>query len=165
MCCIYNGREKLKHDILRLSDAFEMPFEGISLEIVANVINVNHDSGEEVLNKSESLRGYSYLTELIRIKTTGDVTRDRAIKLAIDQCIAEDVLKSFLQENYEEVANMLGYEYKMEDEFAAKYEDGLEKGIFESARKMLRSGMLLQDVAKILELSDEHIRELKGVLA
>jgi len=163
---LYNGEEKLENDILRLSDAFKLPSKEISLEIVAKVIDVNYSSGSDILKKSESLRGYAYLLELIRTQTREGMSRDRAIKPAIDKCISEGVLVDFLKRYYEEVANMLAYEYKYEDEFAANREEGREEGRKEGhkegqlrvALEMFNDGFTFEQIAQYVKLPVEQIK-------
>jgi DNA-binding transcriptional MerR regulator len=99
---------------------------------------------------------------LIRRYQENGFSLDKAIKTAIEQCIKETVLMDFLQENYEEVANMLLREYRIEDELEARMEEGEEKGIIDSARKFLASGMSLNRIVEILELSNDHIKQLEG---
>jgi hypothetical protein len=160
---LYNGEKELTQDVLRLSDAFELESGEFTLELTVKVLNVNFGSGCDALEKSPSLKGYSYLVELIRQHQKSGLSRDKAIKPAIKQCIDENILAEFLQENFEEVANMLAREYRIEDEIEARVEEGLEKHIVESAKRMLRSGRSLSETIEILELTDNQIKQLKGV--
>jgi len=50
-----------------------------------------------VLNKSESLKGYAYLIEQIRIYMNQGLSRDKAIQAAIKYCIETNVLAKFLR--------------------------------------------------------------------
>ena len=165
---LYNGEKELAQDVLKLSDAYKLEAGEFSLELTVKVLNVNYKNGCSVLEKSPSLKGYSYLVELIRQSKKNGSSRDRAIQSAIEQCIKEDIIADFLQENFAEVAAMLLREYKIEDEIEARMEEGmekgLEKGIVESARKLLATGMPLGRIVEILELSDNHIRQLEGVV-
>jgi len=164
---LYNGEKKLTKDVLKLSDAFEIEAGAFTLELTAKVLNVNYDSGCEALEKSPSLKGYAYLVELIRQNQKGGLSRDKAIKPAIAQCIEENILADFLQEHFEEVANMLAREYSFEEELEARLEEGMEKGmekgVVESAIKFLKKGMSLSEVAETLELSDDLVRQLEGM--
>ena len=65
-CVLYNGKEKPKKDVLKLSDAFRYNDHSFSLELVVKVLDVNHGSGSEILSKSPSLNGYAYLISEIR---------------------------------------------------------------------------------------------------
>jgi len=162
---LYNGERKLKHDVLKLSDAYKLKAGEFSLELTAKVLDVNYDSGCAALEKSPSLKGYAYLVALIRRYQENGFSLDKAIKTAIEQCMNENVLADFLQENYEEVANMLLREYRMEDELEARMEEGeeigMEKGIIGSARKFLAAGLPFEKIVEILELSEDHIKQLE----
>jgi len=177
---LYNGEKELKQDVLRLSDAFMLSGGDFTLELTVKVLNVNYDSGCDILDKSPSLKGYAYLIELIRQHQKAGLSRDKSIKPAIKQCIEENILADFLQEHFEEVANMLAREYSFEEEIEARMEEaeekgmakgiekgiekGVDKGIIESAKKLLRIGMPLAQVVAALELSDDHTRQLEGVV-
>ena len=56
---LYNGKEKLKNRVLRLSDAFQFDNHDFSMELVVKVIDINYGSGAAVLQKSPSLNGYA----------------------------------------------------------------------------------------------------------
>jgi len=55
------------------------------------------------------------------------LSRDEAIQVAIKHCIEVNVLRDFLKENYEEVANMLNIQYDKEEEFQAIREEVTEE--------------------------------------
>ncbi|MCL2392818.1 MAG: hypothetical protein FWC66_09490, partial [Oscillospiraceae bacterium] len=80
-----------------------------------------------------------------------------------------NILADFLQEHFEEVANMLAREYSFEEELEARLEEGMEKGmeqgVVESAIKLLKKGMSLSEVTETLELSDDLVRRLEDILA
>lgn len=150
---LYNGEKELTQDVLRLSDAFILEAGEFSLELTVKVLNVNYGSGCDAMEKSPSLKGYSYLVELIRQHQRKGLSRDKAIKPAIRQCIDENILADFLQEHFEEVANMLAKEYRLEDELEARMEEGMEQGIIQSAMKLLKGGKDLNIVCDMLELT------------
>ena len=154
---LYNGTEKLEHDVLRLSDAFQVEGGEFSLELTAKVLNVNHGSGCEALEKSPSLGGYAYLVDLIRRYQESGLSRDKSIKPAIQQCISEGILADFLTENFKEVADMLAYEYTFEDEFEANREEGKEIGI-ELGRE---EGKEIGSAKKLLELIQKKLQKNK----
>ena len=127
---LYNGKEELKQDILRLSDAFELEADEYSMELTVRVIDVRYESGNKILEKSPSLKGYSYLVSLIhKYIRTDRMKRDKAIHTAIEQCINENVLAEFLRDNFQEVARMFNLEYNQKDEYDAIREDALEEGM------------------------------------
>jgi len=126
---LYNGKEELKNDVLKLSDSFISKHGEITLELIVKVIDVRYGSGSVALEKSPSLNGYAYLISLIEKYHRGEgLTRDKAIHLAIEQCISDGILVEFLENNFLEVARMLGWEYSREEEELAIKEESEAKG-------------------------------------
>jgi len=158
---LYNGKDKLKHDVLRLSDAFRFDDHSFSMELIVKVIDINYNKGNIVLQKSPSLDGYSYLIEQIREHMNAGASRDQAITRSVKHCIEKGVLADFLEKHYKEVCDMLTWECTFEDELEVRYEEGDENGFLRAAKKLLNKGMSLQDVINMLELSDSQISELK----
>ena len=134
---LYNGTREWNPGKLKLSDAFKIHSEEITLELFVNVININYEKSHELLEQSEALRGYSYLVSLIR-KYQEELTRDEAIVKAVNKCMEEGILKEYLEKNLKEVMNMLVYEYDEKELYGeARYEEGLEEGREEGAEKVL----------------------------
>ena len=122
---------------LKLSDAFKIHSEEITLELFVNVININYEKNHEVLEQSESLKGYSYLVSLIRTYQE-ELTRDESIVRAVNKCIEEGILKEYLEEKLKEVINMLVYEYDEKELYGeARYDEGIEEGEAIGAEKVL----------------------------
>jgi len=44
---LYNGKEEIKKDVLKLSDAFRFPDHSFSCELIVKVIDVNYGSGSD----------------------------------------------------------------------------------------------------------------------
>ena len=178
---LYNGKEKLKNNVLCLSDAFRFDNHDFSLQLTVKIIDINHDSGEEVLQKSPSLGGYAYLIDCIRQKMNAGILRDKAIKSAVNQCIHENILDDFLSKHFKEVCDMFDYTITYEEEQEVLREEAVEiavkkavgevrekaweGGILDAAQKLLQKGTSLQDVINILDLSDKLIGELKRRVA
>jgi hypothetical protein len=158
---LYNGKAKLEYDVLRLSDAFRYHDHTFSLELEVKVIDVNYESNHDVLSKSPSLNGYAYLINQIQIHQSNNITRDKAILLAVKHCIDKGVLSNFLEKHYKEVSDMLAWEITLEDE----YEIRKEEVLLEAAAKFIRKGLTLQYVADVLELTEYQISELKDDLS
>jgi len=49
---LYNGKSKLNHDVLRLSDAFRFDNHDFSMELVVKVIDVNYNKDNIILKKA-----------------------------------------------------------------------------------------------------------------
>ena len=161
---LYNGSEPLQEKTLRLSDAYGGKRKsGLKkLELIVEIIDVNYTTGHEILQRSESLRGYSYLIDQIQIGLKQGLTRDQAISTAIDLCIKEDVLSDFLLKNYAEVAKMINWEYNQEAEFNAIRREAREEGMNMIVKSFLQSGMSAEDIAKYSNLSLEVVESLRS---
>ena len=165
---LYNGDEPLKLNQLKLSDAFYIQGEEASLELTVEIIDVNYQSGHEVLQRSESLQGYAYLIDQIRAHMKAGYSRDEAIGISIELCIMEGVLSEFLKIHYEEVAKMLNFQYDQEVEYQAireeEREEGYEAGASEKAIEMagnsLKAGLSTELVAELTGLSLEKVTSL-----
>ncbi|MDR0760842.1 MAG: hypothetical protein LBF74_12185, partial [Treponema sp.] len=112
------------------------------LELTARVYNINEGHNRELVEKNETLRGYVLFIAKVREierglyggKRAGDVTRDerkrimkRAITGAVRWCIANNILRGFLEKNASEVINMLFDEWKLEDALVVEREEGREE--------------------------------------
>jgi len=170
---LYNGKAKPISDVLRLSDSFRFDDHKFSLELTVKIINVNYEVSSDILTKSHSLNGYAYLVSQIRKHTDSGMERDKAIANAVNHCIEKDILADFLAKNYKEVCGMFDWGITIEEEMEIREEEareeGIEKGKKEgkkegfsgAAMMLLKNGMNIQDVARMLELSDSQFRELQ----
>lgn len=156
---LYNRIRDWNPGKLKLSDAFKIPSEEITLELIVNVININYENRDTILEKSSTLKGYSYLVNLIRRYQEEGFTRDEAIKEAISRCIDEGVLKEYLEKYFWEVADMLVFEY---DEKVlhgeAMYEEGLEKGLEQGVEKiisLIKQGHTIEEAAILAKKKTE----------
>ena len=174
---LYNGKEKLKNRLLRLSDAFRYDNHDFSLELEVKVVDINYGTGDAVLQRSPSLSGYAYLIDRIRYNMNAGHSRDKAIKAAINQCIHENVLADFLSDHYKEVCDMFDYGITYEEELEVIAEEAREngktegkaegkaegkvEGFLEAALKFIQNGTSLADVIRVLGLSDNQVQELE----
>ena len=165
---LYNGKDELKHNTLKLSDAFRIKPTEPFMELTVKVLDVNHESNNEVLSRSASLGGYSYLIAQIRRYESKGAKRDEAIKKAIKKCINEGILVDFLKENFKEVANMLAWEYDQAAEFKVIWEEGREEGReegiektkIETAVEMVKDGLNVDKIAAYIKMPIEWVKEV-----
>ena len=165
---LYTGKEPLRKTELRLSEAFKTDGdsnESFDLELTVPIIDVNHGSGSPILQKSKSLREYSYLIDHIKKGMDQGFSRDKAIKESIDHCIQTGVLEDFLKANYEEAAKMLNWEYDQEEEHEAireeeqeKYEEKLMKYEEEFMKERMKHTEEKQDFIAKIRLLEEQLR-------
>ena len=137
---LFNGKQRLGNRVLKLSDAFIIRESEPSMELIAHVIDIKLNSGEEALNRSSTLQGYSFLIEEIRKNQMLGMTRDKSIKAAIDKCIETDVLKAFLTENYLEVTKMLNWEYNADAEKRVIKKEAEQQGLQRGRQQGLQRG-------------------------
>jgi len=169
---LYNGIENYPdYAELKLSDAF-MDVEGLKpagidklpLELIVQVYNINHGHNPEILKKCETLEGYSFFIDIIREYQKKKNSLEKAVKLAVDYCIKNNILKKFLKENSSEVINMIFGEYDRDLDIAVNrreaWEDGLEEGKLIIAKNLLEKGSTPEFVHEITGLSPEKIKEI-----
>ena len=145
---LYNGEQRFDSQVMKLSDAYVTKTSEPSIELSAKVVNINYGSGEAALERSNSLKGYSYLIAEVRKNLREGMTRDAAIVAAIEACIAKDILKTFLSENFEEVIKMLNYEYDAEAERRVLKKEGRQEGrneIIELLEKIKQGDISVED--------------------
>jgi len=141
---LYNGIEKPRKRVLKLSDAFNTKESKPAMELTAKIIDINLNRREPALTRSTALKGYSFLVEEIRKNKKSGVIGDQAVISAIDTCIKLGVLKEFLTANYREVLDMLNWEYDAEADMNAKREEGKREGVPIGAElivKLIKDGL------------------------
>ena len=122
----YNGTEPRPDcETLKLSDAFTIREDKVSLELEVTVLNINPGHNEELLNACRTLRDYSEYTARVR-RYARDMKLEDAVELAITECIREGVLAEFLSRN--------------RAEREASWEDGREEGRREGREEGRREG-------------------------
>ena len=125
---LYNGEKDMPdRQTLRLSDAFETP--GGCAELLAEVYNINYGRNAELMEKCEPLRGYAILVDKIRHYRKDGMTTRQAVDCAVNECIAEGILESFLTKHKAEVVGMFLTEYNEAEHIRMEKEESLEEGI------------------------------------
>lgn len=124
----YNGTEKAPdRQDLKLSDSFMTPKEGY--EWTAHMLNINVGHNQELLDTCPTLKGYALLVQYIREFQTKGSELKEAVEKAIDRCIQENHLKSYLLKKKAEVSLMLLTEFNQEAFARAIRNEGVEEGI------------------------------------
>ena len=124
----YNGTEKAPdRQDLKLSDSFMTPKEGY--EWTAHMLNINVGHNQELLDTCPTLKGYALLVQYIREFQTKGSELKEAVEKAIDRCIQENHLKSYLLKKKAEVSLMLLAEFNQEAFARAIRNEGVEEGI------------------------------------
>lgn len=99
---------------MRLSDAFEKIDECPQIELTCQFYNINAGYNEGLLAKCPTLRDYMCFVDLVRRYHEKNGFKDLrgAIERAIDQCIAENILKQFLIEHRSEVVKICSWHWE-----------------------------------------------------
>ena len=137
-CVFYNGMRDMpeKQDI-HLSDAYEGKGD---LEITAHVININYGNNKELFDVCTPLAGYAELVRRVRDNIADGMTRENAIKKAIDSCIEDGILVEILTNEVNEVTDSFLaaltdqeieelHQYELEQNRKEGFKEGREKGV------------------------------------
>lgn len=124
----YNGLdEHPDKEVLKLSDAYMVEDEELSLELKADLLNVNVGHNNELMEACKILRDYSEYVYRVR-KYAKNMVIEYAVEKAIKECIQEDILKTFLEHHRAEAKAMSIYEYNEEEHMRMEREDAFEDG-------------------------------------
>lgn len=124
----YNGTQVMPEQLeLKLSDAYEHCTEMPSLELKVTVLNINKGMNEELKERCPVLREYMQYVEKVRDYANSMELID-AVEQAVDECIAENILKDFLLAQKAEVTMVSIYEYDEERELRRIRESEREIG-------------------------------------
>ncbi|MDY4670697.1 MAG: hypothetical protein SO415_12010 [Oliverpabstia sp.] len=177
---LYNGeQEQPERKILRLSDAYMIKEEEVSLEVKVVMLNINKGYNETLLNACETLKEYAEYVSLVR-KNAKEMELEEAVEQAIIECIREGILSEFLKKNRAEAKSVSIYEYDMEKHMRMEraeareegikegIEKGIEKGIKEGRDTLLMKiiqtklgkGKSISQIAEALEVTEEEIANL-----
>lgn len=102
----YNGTAKqpeVKEH--RLSDAFKHKESEINLELKVLQLNINSGYNEDVKRKCPTLFQYMQYVDTVR-ECLKNNSLEKAVPLAIDYCIKNDILKNFLLANKAEIESL-----------------------------------------------------------
>lgn len=141
----YNGTtQQPDKRILRLSDAYEKKTPDPDLELKVLMLNINYGKNRELMERCETLKGYSIFVERIR-KYARTESIDTAVDRTVEECIREGILADFLSVQRAEVKAMSIFEYNEEEERRktqkADREMGREEGRKEGRKEGLTEGL------------------------
>ena len=115
------------HQVLRLSDAYMVKDEDVSLELKVDVLNINIGHNGALLEACSTLREYAEYVHRVR-EYAKEQTIEAAVDQAINECIRENILREFLEKNRAEARAMSIYEYNEEEHMRMEREDAFEDG-------------------------------------
>jgi predicted transposase/invertase (TIGR01784 family) len=158
---LYNGDKEYPDTAeLKLSDAFEDVDIPDLLELTVRVYNINDGRNKEILEKSKSLSDYAAFIDLIKKNKTKGFSLEKSVKEAIKYCIANGIMKEYLEAHASEVSNMLYAEFNMDDALQMRFEEGKDEALESVALKMLMKGDSPKDVAEIVSFPIDKVMSL-----
>ena len=165
---------------MKLSNAYMNATEEINLELKVNFHNIAYDKEKTLLQKSRSLRDYSFFIDRIKGNMADGMERAQAIREAMRYCEEHDIMKEFLQQHEGEVVDMVNFEWNQKDFEEAILEEGIERGLARGRAEgraegrsegrseeknafvveLLKEKLPMETIAKVSKLSVEKIQEL-----
>ena len=141
----YNGTEKEKDSwVNHLSEAFENLPGNPKLELEVLTININEGLNKELMEQCQTLREYAQYVACVR-RYAKEFELNEAVKLAVDECIRNNILSEFLRANKSEVIAMSIFEYDKEEEERklrkAEYEAGVAAGMKDGMKAGIKAGV------------------------
>ena len=141
----YNGTEKKKDSwVNHLSETFENLSGAPKLELEVLTININEGHNSELMEQCQTLREYAQYVACVR-RYAKEFELNEAVKLAVDECIRNNILSEFLRANKSEVIAMSIFEYDKEEEERklrkAEYEAGVAAGMKDGMKAGIKAGV------------------------
>ena len=141
----YNGTEKKKDSwVNHLSEAFKNLSGNPKLELEVLTLNINEGHNPELMEQCQTLREYAQYVACVR-RYAREFELNKAVKLAVDECIRNNILSEFLRANKSEVISMSIFEYDKEEEERklrkAEYESGVAAGMKDGMKAGVADGI------------------------
>ena len=132
-----------------------------------NAVNNTDYINEDVKRKCPSLFQYMQYVNTIR-SFANENSLDKAVSLAVDYCISNDILKDFLLANKAEVTSMSIFEYDAElHERTLKeesFKDGYNAGLEESKKIINEKDETIENQKEKIEKQQAEIEHLKKII-
>ena len=171
----YNGTEKKKDSwVNHLSEAFENLSGNPKLELELLTININEGHNPELMEQCQTLREYAQYVACVR-RYAREFELNEAVKLAVDECIRNNILSEFLRANKSEVISMSIFEYDKEEEERklrkAEYEAGAAAGLKagvskgkilakkDAASSLITLGLTVEQISSALKVDVETVEK------
>ena len=179
----YNGTEKRKDSwVNHLSEAFENLSGAPKLELEVLTININEGHNSELMEQCQTLREYAQYVACVR-RYAKEFELNEAVKLAVDECIRNNILSEFLRANKSEVIAMSIFEYDKEEEerklrkaeyeagVAAGMKDGIKAGVADGISKgkilakkdavssLITLGLTVEQISSALKVDVETVKQ------
>lgn len=133
----------------------------------AQLININYGNNQELMQKCQTLAGYSIFVGKIREYQKKMELKD-AIWLAMEEWIEAGVLVEFLKARRDEVVNALLTEYDEErvikDLREESFEDGEMLYLIKLIVRKVHKGMPPEEIADLLEEDIKDVRDICEII-
>ena len=158
----YNGKEDLpERTLLNLSDMYyKTENSHAGLELTAVMLNISGKHNRKLKEACRTLKEYAIYTDKVREYAEKMDLAD-AVDLAIRECIAEGVLKDFLEKHRAEAKEMSIFEYDQEKHMRQEREDAWADARLAMIKKMLENGVSEEDISHMAGASEEEIERAK----
>ena len=182
---LYNGKTNKKPVLkLKLSDAFMQKDANKEFDWTATVLNLNPGKNDELLAKCKILSDYMAFIHKINAYKGKTATIKEAVELAIEECIASDVLAEFLKMQKNEVLSNCLAEFNEEVYRRDLIEEGREEGRKEGRKEGREEGreegrtegreeeraflvqklylkeLSVETIAELLEMTEDEVNEI-----
>ncbi len=107
-----------------------------ALDCRAVILNINIGHNKKIMQRCRKLEEYAIFISKIRTYRKRNYSIEKAIDMAVDECIREGVLETILRENREEVCSMLLTEYDEQAHIESEREIAKEEGREEEQKRM-----------------------------
>lgn len=153
----YNGSEarEVAVEKLKLSHAFLTEVSEGEFEWTATMYNLNHGENQNLLQKCRPLYEYTYFIKKIQTYQSKYELWE-AVNKAVDECIQENILKTFLLTHKAEVIDVTITEFNQEVYEKSIWEQGLEQGLAQGLEQGLEQGLqaLVQSLSLFISDTD-----------
>ena len=146
---------------LRLSDAFINSDKSGDFEWTALVYNLNRGKNDDLLKRCKPLADYMELVNRIRDNQQSGMKVEEAISKAVDSCIADGIMKAFLEKHKSEVLSVCITEFDEKVYRDDIREEGRVEGRAEGIADMTIS--LLEDIGEVPEALSKIIYEQNDI--
>lgn len=163
---LYNGDDDKPDRIeLKLSDAFIREVEEGTFEWTATMLNINYGHNTELLDACRTLKEYSLFVDRVKTNRASGMSVEYAVTKAVDDCIADNILRSYLTAHKAEVIGMCITEYNEAETMQAFRREGWLEGRKEGRKEMignmLSSGKTPGEIASFTGIPIEEIRAVE----
>lgn len=145
----YNGREEQADEMeLRLSDAFgQAGQQGAAgerlepaLECRVKMLNISLGCNQGLMQGCRRLWEYAVFVGEVNKNVDKGYSLDRAVNMAMDDCIRRNILKDILEQSRSEVLGMLLTEFDAKRHWKNTYEEGRAEGLKSGRAEGLKQG-------------------------